>query len=134
MPNPRYLTREGEPSVELLRKLSRAKSVFYDNLPKFCKDNFFDLKELNTIERVFLIGSHATDSEWDNDSSDLDIKLINPRAIPENLWRYKKTILDPILCDQEKEKRYWIDLFFARELYQVLEPRWDLTGYWNKDI
>lgn len=134
MPNPRYLTREGEPSVELLKKLSLAKSVFYDNLPRFCENNFLELTELNTIEGAFLIGSHATESDWDNDSSDLDIKLINPKAIPENLWRYKKEILDPLLCNQEKLKRYWIDLFFARELYQVLDPKWDLTKYWNKDI
>ncbi|MFZ1970608.1 MAG: hypothetical protein WAU65_00285 [Candidatus Nanoarchaeia archaeon] len=134
MPNPRYLTENGQPQVELLKKLSLAKRTFYENLPSFCQQNYLNLEELKSIDGVFLIGSHATKNEWHNDSSDLDLKLINSRAVPENLWRYKRIILDPILCDQSKEKRYWIDLYFALKNYQVTSPKWDLTKYWNEDI
>jgi hypothetical protein len=132
MPNPRYLTKEGEPTVEMLQKLSLAKKVYFENLPSFCQKHYLDEISLGDIKQIFLIGSHATENEWDDNSSDLDLKLVNPSAIPENLWRYKKEILNPALCIGEKKR--WIDLFFAREEYQVLDPKWDLTPYWNKDI
>lgn len=132
MPNPRYLTEEGEPQVELLKKLSLAKQTYFNNLEQFCKKYSFDLNELSSIGRVFLIGSHATENDWDDDSSDLDLKLVNSKAIPENLWRYKREVLDTKLHVGEKKR--WIDLFFAREDYQVTPPRWDLTRYWEMEI
>jgi predicted nucleotidyltransferase len=132
MPNPRYLSYEGEPSVELLKKLSRTKKVYFGDLEKFCHRYALDPHDFKNIQNVFLIGSHATDKEWDDRSSDLDFKIVNPSIIPEYLWKYKREILDPKLCIGEK--RRWIDVFFARELYQVLLPRWELIAYWNKDI
>jgi len=134
MPNPRYLTEDGEATVELLRKLSLAKRVYYVGLNRFCEKEVLDRKQLATIKAVFLIGSHAEETSWDNSTSDLDLKLINPDAIPENLWRYKREVLDPTLCNPDTRKRDWIDLFFAREEYQVLHPRWNLTKYWVQDI
>lgn len=134
MANPRYLTSEGIPQVELLKKLSIAKAVYYGQLRKFCKKHSISAKELSAIEKVFLIGSHAEESGWDNNTSDLDLKLINSTAIPENLWRYKREVLDSMLCDQGKDKKYWIDLYFARDDYQVLNPKWDLTKYWQQNI
>jgi predicted nucleotidyltransferase len=132
MPNPRYLTEEGEPSVELLKKLSHAKRIYFRNLEQFCDKYVLETGDFRDIRNVFLIGSHATDKEWDDSTSDLDFKLVNPSATPEYLWKYKKEILDPQLCIGEKKR--WIDLFFAREVYQVLLPRWELVNYWNKDI
>ena len=134
MANPRYLTSDGTAQVELLKKLSMAKAVYYGQLRKFCKKHCISAKELSAVERVFLIGSHAEEKGWSNDTSDLDLKLINSTAIPENLWRYKREVLDPTLCDRDKDKKYWIDLYFAREDYQVLNPKWDLTRYWGQDI
>lgn len=132
MANPRYLTDEGEPTVELLKKLSHAKNIYFRNLEQFCEKYVLEPRDFRDIRNVFLIGSHATDKEWDDSHSDLDLKLVNPSAIPEYFWKYKKEILDPQLCIGEKKR--WIDLFFARELYQVLLPRWDLTKYWEMDI
>lgn len=135
MPNPRYLVypdyeREtGEPTVELLGKMEKAKNTYHKNLPAFCKKWGFDINDMCHIEGIYLIGSHATESEWNNDTSDLDLKLINPAAPPMWLHLYKREILDPEL-NAGKEKFRWIDLFFAREEYQVLKPRWDLTNYW----
>lgn len=136
MPNPRYLTENGEPQVELLKKLSIAKKTYYDNLKPFCEANgmMWNYDDMASIDSVFLIGSHAEEEKWNNATSDLDLKLINSRALPSNLWAYKKKVLDPILCDQTKEKQYWIDLFFAVKDYQVLSPKFDLTQYWNSDI
>jgi len=132
MPNPRYLTEGGEPQVELLRKLSLAKQTYFHNLYSFCQKYSFDSRELSAIEKVFLIGSHATEKDWNDESSDLDLKLVNSVALPENLWRYKREVLDPKLHIGEKKR--WIDLFFAREDYQVTSPKWDLTKYWRMDI
>jgi hypothetical protein len=135
MPNPRYLvypdyTGEiGEPTVELLRKMEKAKSIYFTNLPAFCEKWSFDLNDLGHIEGIYLIGSHATDNEWNNDTSDLDLKLINSVAPPMWLHLYKRDVLDPEL-NAGKEKFRWIDLFFAREEYQVLKPRWNLKDYW----
>jgi predicted nucleotidyltransferase len=132
MSNPRYLTQKGEPTVELLQKLSRAKKTYFENINSFCGKYSLDSDEFKNITGVFVIGSHARDNGWDDDTSDLDLKLINNLALPEYLWKYKKEVLDPALC--VGEKRRWIDLFFAREEYQVLPPRWNVTEYWNKDI
>ena len=132
MPNPRYLSIHGEPTVELLQKLLRAKQVFYGNLEWFCEKNAFDAKELGDIQGVYLIGSHAKDEGWHDQQSDLDLKLINPSALPADLLEYKRKVLDKLL--HEGEKYRWIDLFFVRELYQVTDPKWDLTRYWNEQL
>jgi hypothetical protein len=132
MPNPRYLTNEGEPTVELLQKLSLAKGIYLNNLPEFCDRHFFDVSDFLDIQNVFLIGSHAEKRGWNNDTSDLDFKIVNPTVIPEHAWKYKRDVLDPML--KIGEKRRWVDLFFAREIYQVIEPKWSLIKYWNKDI
>jgi len=135
MPNPRYLVypnyenEKGEPTVELLGKMQRAKGVYFRNLGGFCRKYFFDINDMSHIEEVYLIGSHATDEEWNDETSDLDLKLVNPAAPPMWLHLYKKEILDPTL-NRDKEKKRWIDLFFAREDYQVMPPRWNLTKYW----
>ncbi len=132
MPNPRYISRDGEPTVELLGKLHRAKNVYFSNLDEFCKSNFYDLGQMSKITGVFLIGSHAEERKWNNDTSDVDIKLVAPDALPMWLHHYKREVLDPNLCPLDLEKHRHTDLFFVRELYQVLEPRWDLTAYWNQ--
>jgi len=135
MPNPRYLVypnyekETGEPTVELLDKMAKAKEIYYRHLGRFCNKWHFDINEMSHIEDVFLIGSHATEDEWDNETSDLDLKLINPSALPMWLYQYKREILDPKLC-AGMEKFRWVDVFFAREEYQVLKPRWKLTDYW----
>ena len=137
MPNPRYLVypnyeREtGEPTVELLGKMEEARNVYYGNLAKFCNMWHFDINDMFDISAVYLIGSHATEDEWHDDTSDLDLKLVNPSALPMWLYQYKRSVLDPTL-NAGKEKRRWIDLFFAREDYQVTKPRWDVTDYWVK--
>jgi hypothetical protein len=131
MANPRYLSREGEATVELLMKLYNAKKVYFENLNYFCKKEFVDKTSLENIEKVYLVGSHAEENKWNDSTSDIDFKLVNSLAIPENLFRYKRKFLDPILCSS-KRKRDWIDLYFVREDYQVTYPRWDLTQDWNK--
>lgn len=132
MPNPRYLTEKGEPTVELLQKMSLAKKVYYENIDSFCQKWSINQNDLTDIKEVYLIGSHATEAEWQDEKSDLDLKLVNPSAIPENLWRYKKEVLDPKLHLGEKKR--WVDLFFAREDYQVTNPKFPVGEYWNKDI
>ncbi len=134
MPNPRYLTEKGKPQVELLRKLDLAKAVYLENIKSFCEKNSLNPEEIIAIKKVFLIGSNAEESRWDNDGSDLDLKLVNSTALPENLLRYKRKVLDPILCNIGKPKKYWIDLFFAHDDYQVTLPRWDITEYWEMAI
>lgn len=130
MPNPRYLTREGEPTVELLRKLTLAKHVFESNLIWFCEEQGLNLTELSVVERIYIIGSHANKNSWQDETSDLDLKIVNGKALPENLHRYKRKVLDRLLCQGERKR--WIDIFFAREDYQVTEPRWDVTDYWKR--
>ena len=129
MPNPRYMSYGGEPSVELLDKMTRAKQVYIGNLGWFCPKHAFEPKDFRDVRGVFLIGSHATDSDWKDDTSDLDLKLIVPAPLPAQLHTYKREVLDRLL--HEGEKKRWIDLFFAREDYQVTLPRWDVTSYWN---
>lgn len=130
MPNPKYLTTEGKPTVELLKKLSLVKDVYLGNLGKFCHKYFLNEEDFKDIRNVFLIGSHAEENSWDDEQSDLDLKIVNPSAIPEYLWKYKKEVLNSKLCVGEKKS--WIDLFFASKEYQVLPPRWELIDYWNK--
>ena len=139
MPNPRYiqLKKQGEiyiaePSVELLRKIKTASNVFYSNLGWFCEQNGFLERELAEISGVYLIGSHATESKWDDDTSDVDFKLLNPIATPSDLHQYKRDVLDRLLCQGGSEnKKRWIDLFFAQRDDQIMDPRFDLTSYWK---
>jgi|SRR3989344_140452 len=130
MPNPRYLSKEGIPTVELLGKLYLAKQVFHSNLGWFCETHGFQAEELKNIAGVYLIGSHAEEDGWNDNTSDLDIKLVNGSAFPENLHRYKREVLDKLL--HQGEKRRWVDLFFVGEEYQVTQPWWDLTEYWSR--
>ena len=130
MPNPRYLSKEGEPTVELLMKLYSAKKVYFENLELFCSEEYVNKKNLESVEKIYLIGSHAQEEGWHDDTSDIDFKLVMPNAIPENLFRYKRKVLDKILCSSSEKKR-WVDLYFVRQDYQVLRPRWDVTGAWN---
>ncbi|MEM4719379.1 MAG: hypothetical protein QXG18_00740 [Candidatus Pacearchaeota archaeon] len=132
MPNPRFLDKEGNPTVELLLKIERAKKVYLGNLEKFCKENFISSQDFKQIEKVYLIGSHATENDWDNERSDVDFKLVVPKVLPMNLLDYKRKILDPSLKQETEEKRKWIDLYFVHSDYQVLPPRFDLTEYWYK--
>lgn len=131
MPNPRFIGKENEPTVELLLKLARAKEVYLGNLERFCLEEGINPEELKKVDRVYLIGSHATEDNWNDKESDVDFKLIVPNALPMYLLEYKRKILDPILCPKNEKKSRWIDLFFVREDYQVLPPRIDLTEYWN---
>jgi predicted nucleotidyltransferase len=128
MPNPRYFN-YGKATPELVGKLAIAKKVYFENLDNFCEKYCIELEPFRDITSVFLIGSHAEDTAWSNETSDLDLKLVNPSAVPDYLRVYKQKILDPKL--HLGDKPHWIDLFFARELYQVLPPRWELTKEWN---
>jgi len=129
MPNPRYMSHEGIPTVELLDKLNWAKEVYMTNLDRFCRKHGFDPLELSDCRKVFLIGSHAKENGWHNETSDLDFKIINPHALPQDMHTYKREVLDPLL--HKGAKKRWVDLFFVSEDYQVLPPRWDVTSYWN---
>ena len=133
MPNPRYLTEQGEPTVELLQKLSLVKKIYFEGVSKFSYKYSLDKTDFGDIQNIFLIGSHANKTGWNNETSDLDLKIVNPSVLPEFLWKYKKEVLNPFLCFGREKKR-WIDVFFAREDYQVTFPRWELIEYWNKDI
>lgn len=103
MPNPRFITSNGEPTVELLMRLSKVKDTYLGNLDIFCKKYFLDKNNFEEIQNIFLIGSHANNSGWKNDTSDVDFKIVNPFVIPEFLWKYKKETLDPKLCTGKKE-------------------------------
>lgn len=130
MPNPRYISGEGIASVELLKKLDRARAVFCGNLGWFCEKYSILERELGDVQRVYLIGSHAEFEGWKDETSDLDLKLLIPEATPQNLHQYKREVLDPLLCRGKKKR--WIDLFFAQRDDQVMDPRFDLTTYWNE--
>lgn len=132
MANPRFIDRQEIPSVELLGKLARAKEIYLGNLEVFCEKHGILSKELTLVDSVYLIGSHATIDDWHNETSDVDFKLVVPSALPMDLHKYKREVLDPILCPKDQEKHRWIDLFFVGAEYQVLQPRFDLTNYWNK--
>ncbi len=132
MPNPRYLSHIGEPTPELLDKISLGKNVIYSNLNWFCEKWSCDPAVLGQVDRVYLIGSHAKPRGWKNDTSDLDIKIVNGNTemMPHYLHLFRKEVLRPLLCRGEKHR--WIDFYFVKEEYQVLSPKWDLTPYWNK--
>ncbi len=132
MPNPRFIGDNGEPTVELLLKLEKAKRVYFQNLESFCNNNSFSVNEMKDIRGVYLIGSHAKACDWDNENSDVNFKLVLPFALPMNLFEYKRKVLDPILCHKHLKKSKWIDLFFVREEYQVFPPHIDLTEYWHR--
>jgi len=125
----KYLNNKGKPTEKLLEKLACAKKVYLENLTTFCNKHFLDISSLREIKSIFLIGSCAADNFGEN--SDLDLKLVNPLAIPENLLRYKREVLNPLLCNPDKLKRDWVDIYFAREEYQVSFPRVNLTNYWD---
>jgi len=124
------MTPEGEPTVELLQKLTRAKQVFYGNLEWFCEKWGYDAQELKIVEGVYLIGSHAKEQGWNDETSDLDFKIVNSQALPESLHRYKREVLNRLL--NQGDKKRWIDLYFSQRSDQVLPPSWDLTEYWKR--
>ncbi len=130
MANPRYVLDNDEPSVELLEKLNLARQVYFNNLDWFCDKWAYNKNEMSFIKSVWLIGSHTTDTDWRDETSDLDLKLVVPAGMSENLYRYKREVLDPLLCIGEKKR--WIDMFFARREDQVMPPRVDLTAAWEK--
>ncbi|MAG02198.1 hypothetical protein CMI42_02580 [Candidatus Pacearchaeota archaeon] len=132
MPNPRYLSDEGIPTVELLDKMRIAKNVYFENLKSFCGNRGINEDEMKAIKSVWLIGSHASEDNWMDDTSDLDLKLVNPEAFRHNMLEYKLKVLNPILCPEDEEKRRWIDLYFVGETYQVTDPCYDITGDWDQ--
>ena len=111
MANPRYIGRNGEPTIELLNKLNRGKQVFLANLEWFCEKQALNRMELEDIKGVYLVGSHAGEKGWHDDTSDIDFVLLNPKATPENLHRYKREVLDRLL--HEGEKRRWGRFIFC---------------------
>jgi hypothetical protein len=131
MPNPRYISSHGEPTPELLEKLSVAKQVFLSNLPWFCERYGIDPEVMSRVDRIYLIGSHAEASGWHNDTSDIDFKIVNLSEdwLPEEMHRFRKEVLRPLLCRGEKQR--WIDLYFVKRDDQALPPRFDLTSFWN---
>ncbi len=129
MPNPRYLTKDGEPTVELLDKLGTAKKIYYGGIKEFCEKYYLDENDFKNVKKIFLIGSHAKDTAWCDETSDLDFKLIVDSVSPTNLLIYRREVLDKKL--KQGNKKRWIDLFFAKREDMVLDPKWDLTDYWN---
>ena len=132
MPNPRFMSKEGEPSVDLLMRLYKAKKVYLENLSEFCKKEHFEKGDLEEISEVYLIGSHASEDNWMDETSDIDFALVMPLATPQNLFEYKRKVLNPILCASER-KRDWVDLYFLRQDYQITDPKFKITKAW-KDI
>ncbi|MEK6835311.1 MAG: hypothetical protein AABX61_03550 [Nanoarchaeota archaeon] len=129
MPNPRYI-KDGKPTEELEFKLKMAHYIYVSELEPFCKGYSFEheLENLRNVKGVYLIGSHATDSKWDNENSDIDFKLLIPNMLPEAFDQYKRKVLDAMLHIGEKKK--WIDLFAVNESYKVISPYFDLTSLW----
>lgn len=130
MPNPRYLSKEGIPTPELLEKLHTAKLAYFGSLPLFNQKWGTDKSGLEKIVKVCVIGSHANDQGWKDETSDLDLKLVTPEMDAELVRDFKNNFLRRLLC--QGEKRHWIDLFFVHEEYQVTPPRFDVTEYWDK--
>ena len=130
MPNQRYI-KDGKATEELEFKLNMAHYVYMSELEPFCKGYGFEheLEGLKNVCGVYLIGSHATDSEWDNKNSDIDFKLLLPNMLPEAFDQYKRKVLDSMLHIGEKNK--WIDLFAVNEKYKVDMPYADLTELWK---
>lgn len=130
MPNPRYLSKEGEPTPELLEKLVIAKSAYMGNLEWFCNRWGARREDLENITGVYLIGSHAKESGWMDDTSDLDLKLVTPDADGMTLMNFRNEVLRQLLC--RGRKKDWIDIFFVHDEYQVTKPRYELTEHWRK--
>ncbi len=127
MSNPRYITENGKPTPELLSKLDAAKKAYYGNLCSFCRRYSIDVNSIGGVEKVFLVGSQATEGQW-TEESDLDLGLVNSSERLRLLYGYKKRVLDPKLLQGPKDR--WIDLFFASSEEDISHPKMDLTGYW----
>src|SRR3989344_3678661 len=130
MPNPRYVM-NGMPTDELKFKLKMAYYVYYSELEPFCKGfgYEFELENLKKVKGVYLIGSHAEDSGWSNDTSDIDFRLLLPDMLPAAFDEYKRKVLDSKLHIGKKPD--WIDIFASQRNDQIFKPRFDLTGMWN---
>ena len=131
--NPRYFsaTKQGRPTKLLVQKLALAHNVFHSNIDWFCGNYQIDQEErrnITDVQGVYLIGSHATSNNWQDDTSDVDFKLLVPNATQSNLLFYKRDVLDKLL--HGGEKRDWVDLWFAQRDDQIMLPRYDLTRYW----
>jgi len=142
MPNPRYLKVrssfvngelkvEWVPTRELLEKLRKAKVTYFKSLDRFCDENVLSIEDYRRITEIYLIGSHAEEEKWNNDSSDIDFKLLIPNATPAYLLDYKRRFLDPVFKKSSKKKD-WIDLYFAQRDDQIFLPRYGLIEYWNE--
>ena len=131
MPNPRYFKDE-KPTGELEFKLQLAHYVYTSTLKPFCKSFCYEheLENLRKVEGVYLIGSHAKDTGWKNETSDIDFKLFIPDMLPAVFTHYKRIVLDQRLLIGEKKD--WIDVYAVNKLYKITEPRFDLTELWNK--
>ena len=137
MPNPRYLglRKQGdlyipEPTVELLKKMTTGKEVYMANLNWFCDKYGLPMDEFLDIQKAYLIGSHASVDDWQEETSDLDLMLVNPSVMPANFHAYKREVLNSLLC-RGIEKKRWIDIYCVREEYQVNEPRVEITNAWK---
>ena len=130
MPNPRYI-KDGKATEELEFKLKMAHYVYMSELELFCKSFSFEHESetLRNVQGVYLIGSHAKDSGWSNDTSDIDFKLFIPNLLRDAFNQYKRKVLDVKLLTGEKPN--WIDLYAVNERYKVDSPYTDLTGLWK---
>jgi hypothetical protein len=134
MPNPKYIIKPnyqigiGEATPELVGKMKNARNLFFRHLCSFCNQYGFDINEIAQTERVFLVGSQATEDKW-TEESDLDLALVNSSVMISHLNSYKHKVLDPML-NVGKGKKDWTDIFFARNEEEVSNPRWDITDYW----
>jgi hypothetical protein len=131
MPNPRYIKGERITS-ELEFKLKLAHYVYMSELGPFCRGFGYEheLENLRNIGGVYLIGSHAQDSGWDNEKSDIDFKFLIPNMLPAAFDEYKRKILDTKLHIGKKPD--WIDIFACQRKDQVLPPSYDLTWLWKE--
>ena len=131
MPNPRYI-KDGKPTKELEFKLEFAHYVYMFELEPFCRGFSYEheLENLKNIQGVYLIGSHAQDSGWDNEKSDIDFRLLIPDMLPAAFDEYKRKHLDSKLHIGIKPN--WIDLFASQRSDQILKPRYELTDLWHK--
>ena len=130
MSNPRYF-KDGKATKELLFKLNMAHYVYLNELEPFCKGYGYEheYQNLKNVKGVYLIGSHAENSGWSNDTSDIDFKLVIPDMLPAAFDEYKRKILDSKLHIGKKPD--WIDLFAVNERYKIDQPYYDLTRIWN---
>ena len=131
MPNPRYI-KNGKATDELEFKLKMAHYVYMSELEPFCKGFGYEheLENLRNIQAVYLIGSHAQDSGWDDEKSDIDFRFLIQNMLPATFDEYKRKILDSML--HIGEKRNWIDIFASQRDDQIHEPRYSLTCLWKE--